>query len=235
MDDRRRAFTFLRSYYEAAKMLPDKHRLSLYDAILGYGFDDAAPKLTDLARTYWILIEPVMSKSKARAEAGAIGGLSRAPANAGQTGSGRPGKRPANPEQTRKQTPGQNASEEEDETVYERENPPGGPRFRSARANDRAMPEPALFEAFWNAYPRKAARAEAERAWTRLAPDGELAGRIVAAVAAHNRTPQWTRDGGQYIPYPAKWLDGRRFEDPAEASRMPDYPPYDSAQNPFAE
>ena len=36
---------------------------------------------------------------------------------------------------------------------------------------------------------------------------------ILRALKAQASCEQWTRDGGAYIPYPATWLNGRRWED----------------------
>ena len=36
---------------------------------------------------------------------------------------------------------------------------------------------------------------------------------MLRAVTAKAACEQWTRDGGAYIPYPATWLTGRRWED----------------------
>jgi hypothetical protein len=69
------------------------------------------------------------------------------------------------------------------------------------------------FEAFWNAYPRKVAKQAALKAWTRLQPDGSLKAEVQKALARAKRTRQWTRDGGEYIPHPATWLNNRRWED----------------------
>lgn len=69
------------------------------------------------------------------------------------------------------------------------------------------------FDAFWEIYPKKKSRADAERAWRKLAPSPELSRRIQAAVAAQRVTPDWQKDGGQFVPYPATWLNGRRWED----------------------
>ena len=77
-----------------------------------------------------------------------------------------------------------------------------------------------LFEEFWNAYPRKENRAAALRAWKKLAPDLELCYTMAAALEWQRETAQWNRDGGQFIPFPASWLRGRRWEDePGPADR----------------
>jgi hypothetical protein len=69
------------------------------------------------------------------------------------------------------------------------------------------------FERFWAIYPKKRSRAAAEKAWRKLAPSPELIQRILDAVAAHRTDPDWLKNGGEFIPYPASWLNGRRWED----------------------
>ena len=38
---------------------------------------------------------------------------------------------------------------------------------------------------------------------------------IIAAATAQAQWPDWTRDGGQFIPHPATWLTGERWADEA--------------------
>lgn len=70
-----------------------------------------------------------------------------------------------------------------------------------------------LFDEFWAAYPRKAGKAEALKAWKKINPDAALHSAMLDAVAAHKQSDQWRRDNGQYIPYPATWLNGERWKD----------------------
>lgn len=70
-----------------------------------------------------------------------------------------------------------------------------------------------LFERFWEAYPRKENRAAAFRAWKKLSPDLELCYVMSEALEWQRKTAQWTQDDGQFIPAPASWLRGRRWED----------------------
>jgi hypothetical protein len=72
------------------------------------------------------------------------------------------------------------------------------------------------FEAFWFSYPKKKSRSTAEKVWRKLAPSPELTQRILDAVAAQRNSPQWLKDGGQFIPYAATWLNARRWEDEAD-------------------
>jgi len=71
------------------------------------------------------------------------------------------------------------------------------------------------FGEFWKAYPRKTAKAAAERAWRSLTIAGTLPAVdvLLAAVTQAARSPGWQKDRGQFIPHPATWLTGRRWED----------------------
>ncbi len=72
------------------------------------------------------------------------------------------------------------------------------------------------FADFWNAYPRKTAKANAIKAFQRIAPDAVLLQSMIAAVRQQSASEQWRKDGGQFVPHPATWLNGRRWEDEAE-------------------
>lgn len=69
------------------------------------------------------------------------------------------------------------------------------------------------FAEFWIKYPRKTAKQDAEKAWAKLKPDADLQATLLTAVDQQARSPDWTKDGGKYIPHPATWLNGRRWED----------------------
>ena len=78
-----------------------------------------------------------------------------------------------------------------------------------------------LFDRFWGAYPRKVSKADARKAFAKLNPDGELVEAMLRALDWQKRLPEWTKDGGQFIPYPATWLNARRWEDEPEGSPTP--------------
>jgi hypothetical protein len=67
------------------------------------------------------------------------------------------------------------------------------------------------FDEFWKAWPKRVAKKEALRAWERIAP--EKYPLIMAALPRHKKQPVWLKEGGIYIPYPATWLNGERWED----------------------
>ena len=81
------------------------------------------------------------------------------------------------------------------------------------------------FAEFWNAYPRKVAKPDALKAWAKLKPDPDLQAAILDALAIQARA--WTDK--KYIPHPATWLNGRRWEDEISAApnrgAMPTYDP----------
>lgn len=73
------------------------------------------------------------------------------------------------------------------------------------------------FVRFWAAYPRKEKKAAALKAWKQIQPSDELQEVMLGAIRSHRRTDQWQADEGRYIPHPASWLNGRRWEDEIDA------------------
>lgn len=69
------------------------------------------------------------------------------------------------------------------------------------------------FEKFWSSYPKKTAKVQAFKAFVKLDPDEELLNTMLSFLERQKKSAQWTKDDGQYIPYPATWLNGRRWED----------------------
>ena len=69
------------------------------------------------------------------------------------------------------------------------------------------------FDSFWAEYPRKAGgKKRAHAAWVKASGRPHITA-IIAVVRAHADSDQWQRDGGQYVPYPATWLNQQRWED----------------------
>lgn len=78
------------------------------------------------------------------------------------------------------------------------------------------------FAEFWKQYPRKAAKPAAQKAWKKLKPSSQTLSGLMAALDRQKDSPEWLKDGGQFIPHPATWLNGRRWEDetpPTTAAR----------------
>ena len=77
------------------------------------------------------------------------------------------------------------------------------------------------FQEFWQAYPRKKSKATAERAWAKIHPDEQLQRQIMEAIDRAKQSRGWQKEGGQYIPYPATWLNARGWEDEPEPAGGP--------------
>ena len=71
--------------------------------------------------------------------------------------------------------------------------------------------EPDPFDQFWQLYPRRVAKADARKAWAKIKPADRQ--KIIEVLPEHLKQDQWTKDGGTFIPYPASWLNGERWED----------------------
>ncbi len=81
----------------------------------------------------------------------------------------------------------------------------------SASATKRPNPDP-LFERFYAAYPRKVSRGDAEKAFRRLKADEALLQQMLDALAWQVPHFGWGK-GNSFTPYPASWINDRRWED----------------------
>lgn len=112
--------------------------------------------------------------------------------------------------------------------LEEKDNPPkppakpgGGDGAKRTRRRASDAESDPRFLRFWSAYPRKAGKPAAARAFVKLAPDDATLEAMLAAVASQRKSPQWVKDGGEFIPHPATWLNQRRWEDEATAADQP--------------
>jgi len=69
------------------------------------------------------------------------------------------------------------------------------------------------FGRFWKAYPKKKSKGQAERAWKKINPGKEQIEVILKAIDRAKRSQDWLKDFGQFIPYPASWLNAKGWED----------------------
>lgn len=68
------------------------------------------------------------------------------------------------------------------------------------------------FETFWNAYPKKKSKGTARKAFAKAIQKTDF-GTIMNALYKMRDTKEWTKDDGQYVPYPATWLNGEGWDD----------------------
>lgn len=69
------------------------------------------------------------------------------------------------------------------------------------------------FDKFWQAYPKKVSKKEAQKSWKKINPSLELFEKILKALEMVKQTEQWKKDNGKYVPYPATWLNQERWTD----------------------
>lgn len=74
------------------------------------------------------------------------------------------------------------------------------------------------FDEFWKSYPKKVGKGAAEKAYKKIKPTSDLQSQILSAVEKAKQTEQWRKQNGQFIPYPATWLNQKRWEDEYQES-----------------
>lgn len=77
---------------------------------------------------------------------------------------------------------------------------------------DAQKPKPtsADFTLFYTAYPRKQGKQAALKAWLK---SGITYAEIKDRLEAFKASEDWRKDDGKYIPMPATWINGKRWED----------------------
>lgn len=76
------------------------------------------------------------------------------------------------------------------------------------------------FDDFWKHYPRKVSKPNALKAWLKVKPDDELTKTIISAISKQNLSAREE----QFIPHPASWLNGKRWEDEVKVTSTPHQP-----------
>lgn len=219
--EERKQFTFYLSIFKAIRKIKKKtDRADAYDAICAYALFGEEPDLeamTDSVSIAFELIRPVLDASRRKSKSGRQGGS-------------KPKQNESKPEAKVKQTeskPEESASkgekEKEEEIEKEVEIEIEHECVKRGCAESKPQAEGRSFTAFWEDYPAKINREEAWETWKAINPDAQTVGRIKAGLEAWKRSPQWTEDGGRYIPSAAKWLKDRRWEvvPPAGKQKVP--------------
>lgn len=74
----------------------------------------------------------------------------------------------------------------------------------------------ALFEVFWNTYPRRTGKGAARKSFLGALGNGADPRDIIEAAAVYARNCQNIGKEAQFIPHPATWLNQERWEDDLE-------------------
>lgn len=70
---------------------------------------------------------------------------------------------------------------------------------------------PQSFLSFWNMYPKKKSKGDAFKAFKKLNAAEYPA--IKTGLEAAKKSADWQKNNGEFIPYPASWLNDRGWED----------------------
>lgn len=69
------------------------------------------------------------------------------------------------------------------------------------------------FDRFWRCYPKRVARARAEKAWRATRETRPPLERLLAKLEELKASARWREEGGRYIPMPATWLNAGGWDD----------------------
>lgn len=77
------------------------------------------------------------------------------------------------------------------------------------------------FEGFWQAYPKKKNKLQARKAFDRVKVPLQT---LLDAIEKQKQSKQWQKNDGEFIPYPATWLNSGAWEDEVEPDKLDDKP-----------
>jgi hypothetical protein len=66
---------------------------------------------------------------------------------------------------------------------------------------------------FWDAYPKKRSKGQAEKSFAKLKVDEQFMEVILAAIERAKKSTDWQKENGRFIPHPATWLNAKGWED----------------------
>lgn len=95
-------------------------------------------------------------------------------------------------------------------------NTPHTPRERGAASTDR-------FQRFWDAYPLKKSKGQAEKTFAKLNPDDLMLSRMLKALQQQTQHRDRLSAAGQFVPewkHPSTWLNAKAWEDVLEPVRQ---------------
>lgn len=219
----KKGFVLYYDYRQHLALLTDEQRGKLLMALLNYGESGTAPELDGMTMMAFSFITSQMDRdeqkyqeiAKKRSESGKKGGR---PPKSGK------GKKAEESKESNSFSDEANQSKKsltdtvtvtdtvtDTVTVTDTEKgislspliPQGG---KESDGYDRT------FDHFWDHYPKQVGKAAAEEEWRKI-PKGVTLAEIMIGLERAKKNPEWIREGGRYIPNPAKWIKERRWND----------------------
>lgn len=72
------------------------------------------------------------------------------------------------------------------------------------------------FNIFWNKYPKRVGKEKAKKAFFKICLEDVVFRKILEALEKFKKTDDWKKEKGKYIPYPASWINQKRWNDEFE-------------------
>ena len=69
------------------------------------------------------------------------------------------------------------------------------------------------FLTFYNSYPKHVGKADAWKAWKKHNGNLPPVDDLISKINEFKETEDWKKENGKFIPHPATWLNGKRWED----------------------
>ena len=202
--DSKSSFLIYFDYREHLDLLTDEECGQLLRALLNYGEYGELPELVGAPRMAFSFIKAQMDRDAAKyakrcarnAENGAKGGRPKQVTenDGNQAEKGKTEDNPKEPTETQGNPPAQKIGKKNGDVL--------------TKADVERM-----FAEFWDFYPKKKSKQAAFKAWSKIKLSEELFVKIMSAVREQKNSPEWLKDDGRFIPYPATWLNGGRWDD----------------------
>ena len=224
----RKAFSFLRSFYESACAIESKEeQADFYNAIFRYVFDGKESEINGTPLAMFLLAKPNIDTALRKSEAGALGGTATQERNKNNDKQDK-----STPQAEVKQTSSTfQADLKQDKSTPQAEVKQTSSTFQADLKQDKSTPQAINdkgdmikdikntvrqidvdFDAFWSEYPKKVGKGAAKKAFEKARKKATLES-LVTAVRRQKCGSQWTREDGRFIPNPATWLNQERWED----------------------
>lgn len=198
---------------ELVKRYKEDQRCRLYEAMAYYAFTGQEPSWPDEAPEWliWEALKQTVDRADKKVNQNKKNASKKEEEETKESESERIEANPSEPER--------NEAEESERDNHKPKTINQEPINQEDEREDSTPPKPpakkaeADFSVFWMAYPKKQDKQNALKAWKKLNPDAETQRKMILAIQAQRASPQWQKDGGQFIPMPSTWLNGRRWED----------------------
>jgi len=204
-------------YLDAIEPLGDAERGRLFTALLTFGRSGAAPELSGNERFVFPVMRTQMArhlqayerKCQLNGENARLGGIQKQ-ANAAERYRSLPSDSEA----------AHNKNNNNNEDKNKNENKDNAPARAGVCVSGESVLETERFEEFWERYPKKRNRPQAQKVWESLEVGEALFERLLAALESHRASVQWANEGGRYVPNADRWLAERRWENALEPSEQ---------------